>query len=103
MLERLIEQKLPIMAVLANDKTLLLRDEQWALAEKVIEMLRPFEAVTRKLSLKSACISQMIPFVETMKKQIEKSLDNQYLLSAKRQMLKGFFKLLIKYAAYILN
>lgn len=89
MLERLLEQKLPIMAALENDKKLLLRDDQWSLAANLVEMLEPFESATRKLSLNSACVSQMIPFVETLSRHIEKSIANDCLVSSKRQMLKG--------------
>uniref|UniRef100_A0A915L0F0 Uncharacterized protein n=1 Tax=Romanomermis culicivorax TaxID=13658 RepID=A0A915L0F0_ROMCU len=89
MLDRLIEQKLPTMAALQGDKKFLLRDDQWTLAANLVEMLEPFESATRKPSLKSACVSQMIPFVETLKRRLEKSISNSILILSEHQMLQA--------------
>uniref|UniRef100_A0A915I1D6 Uncharacterized protein n=1 Tax=Romanomermis culicivorax TaxID=13658 RepID=A0A915I1D6_ROMCU len=89
MLDHLIEQNLRIMAALQGDKKLLLRDDQWILAANVVKMLQTFESATRKLCLKSACVSQMIPFVKTLKCHLKKSISNSILILSKHQMLLG--------------
>jgi len=89
MLERLLEQKLPIMAALESEKQFLLRDDQWALASNLAQLLEPFESVTKRLSLSSACVSQMIPFIETLKRHIERSISDTYFITQKRRMLEG--------------
>src|SRR3569832_1134613 len=88
MLERLVEQKTPIVAALEHErKALLLQEDQWTLAANIICVLAPFEETTIKLCLKSACISQIIPFIQILGRGLECSLSDSILVAQKHQML----------------
>jgi len=42
---------------------------EWLKADKVVKLLEPFQHVTKELSTNDASISQVIPFIETLKKK----------------------------------
>ena len=69
MLQRLLDEHIPVVAVL-NDRAVSSKDNpsldlspsQWMLAEDLVELLKPFEAATRLLSLeKNVSVSCILP------------------------------------------
>ena len=71
MLERLLEQKKAITASNAEcQPPTELRSQQWALAEKVVKLLKVFEEATREISGEYCSASVIIPIINTLKRTI---------------------------------
>ena len=76
MLERVLKLRLPITAVLSGAKKkdhrdLLLKDQQWALIEKVIEVLHPFQVATTVFSGQQyVTMSLVLPVVTSLREQM---------------------------------
>lgn len=66
MLERIIEQRKALVtyAIDANIDTL--STYQWSLAEKIVQLLKPFEEITVEASKREATCSMIIPTIQTM-------------------------------------
>lgn len=74
MLERLFQQKQAINLYIAEKPELLdLNYSQWELVKSIINILKPFEEITKICSYKSSCISEVIPFVMSLNKFLTKS------------------------------
>ena len=74
MLERLVEQRRAI--ILYNTDFQLpdrLCSNEWQLAEKVVNLLEPMQCITKEFSAKGAMVSQVIPFLEILKMELESS------------------------------
>ena len=74
MLDHLVEQR---RAVTLYDADFELPDHQssneWQLAEKIIKLLEPMQRITKEFSTKGAMVSQVIPFLEILKMELESS------------------------------
>ncbi|KAG5872831.1 hypothetical protein JTB14_024985 [Gonioctena quinquepunctata] len=67
MLERLLEQKKVIsIYILDNPDLTDLTFHQWDLVQKLINLLQPFEEITKLSSNRECCISEVIPLVKTL-------------------------------------
>uniref|UniRef100_A0A915I814 Uncharacterized protein n=1 Tax=Romanomermis culicivorax TaxID=13658 RepID=A0A915I814_ROMCU len=82
MLDHLLEQRMSIYNALMDI------DDQWTLASHVISFLKPFKEVTRKQIDQNSCISKIIPLVEILKRAINTSLEEEHLVTAKRELLE---------------
>ena len=90
MLERLIQQKKAITA--SNTEChppVELQTQQWALAEKVIKLLKVFEEATREVSGDYSSVAVTIPIINTLKKTILQEDDDNGIMAMKRAMLKS--------------
>ena len=106
MLQRLSQQRVPVLAVL-NDKTvskkadleLDLSSQRWALAEELCTALKPFEAATRLLSAEyNVSLSAVLPIVHGLwaKNTTVKHSDSPAIRSVKatlREKLESKFEL----------
>lgn len=77
MLERLNEQKSAISLYAAEYGDInSLTGNQWILLEKLLNLLQPFEAITKEVSSTKCSISVAIPMVKTLQLYLSKSGDN---------------------------
>lgn len=74
MLERLNEQKSAVSLYTAEYGDITnLTGNQWMLLENLLNLLRPFEAITKEVSSTKCLISVVIPMIKTMKLYLSKS------------------------------
>lgn len=74
MAERLLEQKRAISLYVAEHDTLTnLTIQQWGLMEQCINLLKPFEEITKITSSGLSCISEAIPHISALKKYLDKN------------------------------
>ncbi|XP_074036373.1 zinc finger BED domain-containing protein 4-like [Leptinotarsa decemlineata] len=67
MLERLLEQKKVISIYILDNPDLTDQTfHQWDLVQKLINLLQPFEEITKLSSNRECCISEVIPLVKTL-------------------------------------
>ena len=93
MLERLIKLELPIRKVLADqqNRTLLLADHQWALAEKVVAALKDFELATTTFGGETySTMSLVAPVIHGLLDRI----DAQIVLSSPTSSIGQFHRCL---------
>ena len=96
LLDRLVEQRRAI-SLYDTDFELpeRLNSNEWQLAEKVIKLLEPMQRITKELSARRAVISEVIPFLEILKSELEEdsSSDTQEkfrgVLSTKEELLES--------------
>ena len=95
LLDRLVEQRRAI-SFYDTDFELpeKLNSNEWQLAEKVVKLLEPMQRITKELSAKRAVISEVIPFLEILKSELnEESGDTQKkfrgILSTKEELLES--------------
>ena len=95
LLDRLVEQRRAI-SLYDTDFELpeKLNSNEWQLAEKVVKLLEPMQRITKELSAKRAVISEVIPFLENLKSELnEESGDTQEkfrgILSTKEELLES--------------
>ena len=63
---------------------------EWQQADKVVKLLEPFERVTKELSANDASISQVLPFIDTLKEELSTSKDGDLgIKTTKQEMLKS--------------
>jgi len=91
MLERLVEQRRAISLYDADyGLPEQLSASDWQQAEKILKLLEPFQRVTKELSAKDASVSQVIPFIETLKIELSSSKDSDLgIKTTKQEMLKS--------------
>ncbi|XP_069963284.1 zinc finger BED domain-containing protein 4-like [Bactrocera oleae] len=92
MIERLLEQKRAISLYVADHDTLInLTAQQWNLMEQCINLLKPFEEITKITSFGLSCVSEVIPHVTALKKYLDKTGTEQRTpdLSHMRASLKA--------------
>ncbi|XP_022520027.2 zinc finger BED domain-containing protein 4-like [Astyanax mexicanus] len=95
MLDRLLEQRWPVTAVLSDpsitkkgDRTLDLSTEQWKLAQDLVEVLRPLITLTEVLSQEeNVSLSSAVPMLFNLKKR-HLSLEEEDETPAIREMKK---------------
>lgn len=76
MMESLLEQKRALSAYVADhDLPATLTSFQWALLERAITVLAPFEELTRKVSSSTASAADVIPAVTVLKRLLSKEGD----------------------------
>ncbi|XP_057192592.1 zinc finger BED domain-containing protein 4-like [Triplophysa rosa] len=69
MVERILEQKRPISAYGADhDLPATLTANQWALLEKTVTVLAPFEELTKQISSSTSSVAEVIPSVTVLKR-----------------------------------
>lgn len=73
MISRLLEQKRPVSLYLAETSVNFenLSTEQWKILEKSIELLKPFEEITKIISSNCSSISEVIPHLKILQKYLE--------------------------------
>ena len=92
LIERLLEQKRAISLYVADHDTLVnLTAQQWSLMEQCINLLKPFEEITKITSSGLSCVSEVIPHVTALKKYLDKAETEQRTpdLSHMRASLKA--------------
>ncbi|KAF2882687.1 hypothetical protein ILUMI_23489 [Ignelater luminosus] len=78
MIERLLEQKWAISLYVADHDTLInLTAQQWSLMEQCINLLKPFEEITKITSSGLFCVSEVIPHVAALNKYLDKDETEQ--------------------------
>lgn len=77
-LRRLLEQRVAIQASLPHVKCRTeLSTEEWLLMEKVVSTLNYFEEATKSISEESACISDAIPLINSLRKVLKQIKNNK--------------------------
>ncbi|KAF2902210.1 hypothetical protein ILUMI_03986 [Ignelater luminosus] len=92
MIERLLEQKRVISLYVADHDTLInLTAQQWSLMEQYINLLKPFEEITKITSSGLSCVSEVISHVAALNKYLDKDETEQRTpdLSHMRASLKA--------------
>lgn len=89
MLQRLLEQKRAVNVYASENDTSLsvLSSNQWNLLSSLINLLKPFEQITKEMSSEVALISQVIPVVQTLEKFLSQTSQNFFGVGT----LKDFF------------
>ena len=95
LLNRLVEQRRAI-CLYDTDFELpeRLNTNEWQLAEKVVKLLEPMQRITKELSARKAVISEVIPFLEILKTELEEESDDAQekfrgILSTKEELLES--------------
>nr|XP_053615039.1 zinc finger BED domain-containing protein 4-like [Plodia interpunctella] len=92
LIERLLEQKRAISLYVADHDTFVnLTAQQWSLMEQCINLLKPFEEITKITSSGLSCVLEVIPHVTALKKYLDKAETEQRTpdLSHMRASLKA--------------
>ncbi|KAF2883571.1 hypothetical protein ILUMI_22635 [Ignelater luminosus] len=92
MIERLLEQKRAISLYVTDHDTLInLTAQQWSLMEQCINLLKPFEEITKITSSGLSCVSEVISHVAALNKYLDKDQTEQRTpdLSHMRASLKA--------------
>ena len=78
MLERLVEQRRAI-SLYDTDFELpdRLNSNEWQLAEKIVKLLEPMQRITKEFSAKGAIVSQVIPFLEILKMELDSNQSSE--------------------------
>ena len=104
MLERLLELRWPVSAVLSDDRvtkrgdcSLDLNSGQWALAEELVTVLRPFEVATTFFSYKeNASLSSVLPvlhgLIDSLQKEPSPSASESPAVRHFKQKISGEIK-----------
>jgi len=88
MLRRLLEQKKAIIHYSTeHDISATLTKHQWGLLEKVVEMLRPFEEITRQIISDEAMLADVVPIVTAVKMTLAKQTNDSGVQTMKSVML----------------
>lgn len=66
MLEKIIEQRKALITYAIDTNIPTLSSYQWSLAEKIFELLKPFQEIAMEASKKDAISSMIIPITQTM-------------------------------------
>ena len=91
MMARMLYLKPALVTTLSNlpDVGIEFVNNEWNLMEKVVKTLESFENATKKLSKNEACISQVIPFVSTILKQLEITRGDHGVITYKQALIDG--------------
>ena len=91
MLERGLFLKPALISTLANypDLGIEFSNNEWILLKKVVKILKPFQTATKMLSKADATISQVIPIVTTIMKELEVNGCDFGVKTTKRSLLDG--------------
>ena len=78
MLECLVEQRRAI-SLYDTDFELpdRLNSNEWQLAEKIVKLLEPMQHITKEFSAKGAMVSQVIPFLEILKMELDSNQSSE--------------------------
>ena len=88
MLNRLVEQRKAISAANAEaNESFDLTPSQWNLAEKAINLLKPFEEATEDISSESSSMALFIPVVNSLSKLLQVDEKDYGIMAMKRKML----------------
>ncbi|XP_067949865.1 zinc finger BED domain-containing protein 4-like [Watersipora subatra] len=89
MISRMIEQK---KALVGYDSEyglpVHLLNSEWIIAENLLRMLEPFQRTTKEFSHNGSSVSQVIPFIEILKLEIENQESGSVVQAAKEIMAK---------------
>jgi len=85
--QSIIKQKMAIAAYGADGSIPVLTASQLDIAVKVINILTPIEEITRNISAEAASISQVIPLVRALAKELEEEVKDTGICSMKNKML----------------
>ena len=97
MLQRLVKLRVPLTAVLCDDQLtpkrqdheMLLKDNEWMLAEHLIELLEPFEMATTAVSgQRYVTLSLLLPVVSHLYLEVSSTLEKQLPTAAKNVAAK---------------
>nr|XP_029714017.1 zinc finger BED domain-containing protein 4-like [Aedes albopictus] len=91
MLERMQDQRAAITYFAGEVSTVKnLTEYEWNMTSRLLELLRPFEEITRIVSSEDSCISEVIPYVATLRLFLEKSnSEHKGVEPTKETLLKG--------------
>jgi hypothetical protein len=88
MLNRLIEQKKPLILYAADNNVVLPSAHQWTLIERVVAILSPIERATRDVSAEASCLSDVIPLVVALKRALQNITDDNGVQTMKAEIVK---------------
>ena len=86
MLQRILEQKMAIVAYASEHTIVQLTSHQLQLAPKIAAVLSPIEEVTKSISSDVASISVVLPFVRILQKTLNEHHDVSGLCTMKNEM-----------------
>ncbi|XP_071054789.1 zinc finger BED domain-containing protein 4-like [Onthophagus taurus] len=78
MLQRILEQKRVLNIYAADNDIVTLNTNQWSLIQPLLDLLEPFEEITKVMSSNVAFISEVIPTITTLKVYLSKEDENLF-------------------------
>ena len=87
MLNRLIEQKKPLILYTADNDIALPTSYQWTLLARALGILSPIERATRDVSADASLASDVVPMVVAIKRALQRITDDSGVQTMKKEML----------------
>lgn len=88
MLERMVDQRTSVTYYAGEVSAVKnLTEYEWNTIGRLLELLRPFEEITRIVSSEDSCISEVIPYVATLRLFLEKANSNHKDVEPTKQAL----------------
>jgi hypothetical protein len=87
-LNRLTEQKKPLILYAADNNLALPSAHQWTLMERVVAILSPIESATRDVSAEALCASDVIPLVVALKRALQNITAGNGVKTMKAEIVK---------------
>jgi len=78
MLMRIHEQKRALTVYAADNNLDSLTANQWALIEPLLQLLQPFEEITRKMSSNETFIAEVLPTIVTLKEYLKQESNSVF-------------------------
>jgi len=88
MLDRLLEQKKPLILYAADNNIVLPNAHQWSLLERVLAILTPIECATRDVSGEKSSASDVIPMVVAIKRALQNVTDDSGVQTTKAELVR---------------
>jgi len=88
MLDRLLEQKKPLILYAADNNIVLPTAHQWTLLEHVLAILTPIERATRDVSAEKSSASDVIPMVVAIKRALQNVTDDSGVQTIKEELVR---------------
>lgn len=88
MLQRLTDQRTAVTYYAGEVSTIRnLTEYEWNITSSLLELLRPFEEITKIVSSEDSCISEVIPYVATLRLFLEKPRNDHKVIELTKQTL----------------
>ena len=92
MLQRILEQKMALAAYATEHPIPQLTQNQLNLANKVVQVLVPIDEITKSVSLDSAAVSVIIPFVRILSRTLDQNEEDSGVRTMKADMKASLAK-----------
>ena len=77
-----------------------LSNEEWQILVKIIELLKPFEEITKLISPSSSSVFEVIPHLKTLQKYLEMYYNKNKEIMEIKALLKNYLNIRFKLEIY---